>query len=922
MVLTNNVLAQKGYLVLIGGAEDRDYDKTILTRTIALNNAKHIAIVPTATSDPRKAGQDYTSVFQDLGIEMVDVLDIRSRQEVDRQHHLDVIAAADLIFFTGGDQVRLVEVLKETKLLEAIHQRYASGLTIAGTSAGAAAASDQMIYARSSLDYADDDYGFYKHSIAHTAGFGFLAGITVDTHFLGRHRTPRLIQFLCSGLSSRGVGLDEDSGIIVAPDETFEVIGSSIVTVLSSDHVSYTNYEGVERRALLEVDGVKLSYLTEGTVFDLKQWKVLPERKRQEKKKEKGGKVMEDFSYRTVYAYKGPSYYLNTRALVFNLYLDPEGNNVSYYEPAIVAKLPNLEGKFEGRVADVFVQVLMEIQRMDIDLYLHKYAVSRDADEYVIAVEYFDEYVTEDCVKFVCEWFEAMNCKDDSFDFEGGFEKLQQTFDRTLYGGPTIYSLIEGGLKRGIPVNYLYEENEFQWGYGKKQVRGRSTTVNVDSIKDTEFTMFKDMVAGFLSMCGFPTPQGKNCYTAEDAITQAEALGFPLVVKPVAGHKGQGVVTGIESMDGVKKAFQNIVNAAQEEGASFEGALVQQQIYGTDHRLLAVGGKFAAALERVPAYVDGNGKDTIERLIEIDNDTEIRLDNARSPLCKIKIDEDLKDYLKLQDLSIASVPQKGERIFLRRVANISAGGVSINVTDKIHPKNVKLVEDIAKFFKVSCMGIDVLAKDISEPWDEGAFGIIEINAGPGVFMHLAPAIGGSIDVPGMIIRTHFPQEGSERIPIIAGNNLSLSFCNALYAKLKEFQPDIEFGSFTDEGMYFNGEYFFKHKYHDKNVQIILRNPKLDFAVFNHRKDDIFDYGTYHEGADMVILDNPHYAEEMLKGHEFIKDGYVIEIGEDTITISKEDEVKDTHIFEDPEQKEQVLMNAIDPFLKELSEKYR
>lgn len=631
---------------------------------------------------------------------------------------------------------------------------------------------------------------------------------------------------------------------------------------------------------------------------------------------------MEDFSYRTVYAYKGPNYYLNTRALVFNFYLDPEGYSVSYYDPTILAKLPKLQGKLEGRVVDVFVQVLMEIQRMDIDLYLHKYAVSRDADEYVVAIEYLDEYIAEDCVKFVCNWFKAMNKNDESFDFEGGFAELQQRFDRTLYGGPTVYSLIEGGLKRGIPVNYLYEENEFQWGYGKKQIRGRSTIIQVDSIKDTEFTMFKDMVADFLIMCGFPTPQGKNCYTEEDAVKQAEKLGFPLVVKPVAGHKGQGVVTGIESRDEVKKAFHNIVDAANEEGLAFEGALVQQQIYGTDHRLLAVGGKFTAALERVPAYVDGNGKDTIERLIEIDNDKEIRLDNARSPLCKIKIDDDLKDYLKLQDLTLDSVPKEGERIFLRRVANISAGGVSINVTDKIHPKNVKLVENIAKFFKVTCLGIDVLAKDISKPWDEGDFGIIEINAGPGVFMHLAPAIGGSIDVPGKIIRTFFPKEGAERIPIIAGNNLSLTFCNALYETLKAMQSEIEFGSLTDEGIYFNGEYFFKNKYHDKNVQIILRNPKLDLAVFNHRKDDIFDYGTYHEGADVVILDHPHYAEEILKRHEFLKDGYLIEIEENKITVSKEDEVKDTHIFDQPEQKEQVLMNAVEPLLEELLEKYQ
>src|ERR1035437_4691107 len=101
--------------------------------------------------------------------------------------------------------------------------------------------------------------------------------------------------------------------------------------------------------------------------------------------------------------------------------------------------------------------------------------------------------------------------------------------------------MVVAGIKLNIPVFYLFEENEFQWGYGKKQLRGRSTTFHTDGIKDTEFTMFKDMVADFLMLCGFPTPIGKNCYDEEEIVKEALKLGFPVVVKPVAGHKGQGV---------------------------------------------------------------------------------------------------------------------------------------------------------------------------------------------------------------------------------------------------------------------------------------------------------------------------------------------------------------------------------------------
>lgn len=650
---------------------------------------------------------------------------------------------------------------------------------------------------------------------------------------------------------------------------------------------------------------------------------------------------MKDFKVSKFKYYTGPNYYLNNAGMVFNLYVDPEGNKVDFYEERVLEKLPQLAEVYPNSVVDLFAKVCIQILKMDINLYINNYSVMEDNEEFAIAVECLvaeeaDKYVVEDSVYFVSEWFNAIN-EDKYFNFEERFLQLQDDFDRTLFGGPTLYSLIEGGLKRGIPVNYLYEENEFQWGYGKKQIRGRSTTFHVDGIKDTEFTMFKDMCSNFLEMCGFPVPTGKNCFTEDEVVEEAERLEYPVVVKPVAGHKGQGVTTGIETATAAKVAFQNILKYSKEHGVNFDGAIVQKQIYGTDHRLLAVGGKFAAALQRVPAYVVGDGKHTIEELIEIENDKEVRLDNARSPLCKINIDEDLMEFLKLQSRSLNDVPKEGERIELRRVANISAGGVSINVTDKIHPDNKKLVEDIAKYFTVTCLGIDVLAKDISQSWREGSFGIIEINAGPGVFMHLAPAIGGSVDVPGMIMRSHFPQKRSERIPIITGNKVSLEFCQSVYEKLKEIKEDIQFGSLTDEGIYFNGEYFYKNPEHDANVKIILRDPTLEFAMFNHTKDQIFDYGIWHEGADIVILEEPHYAEESLLEKQLLADAYLIFVTKNKIKVYQGNELTETYPLVETEatdeseeseeqtevrkDKQEVLLSAIKPLLKDLVNKY-
>lgn len=585
----------------------------------------------------------------------------------------------------------------------------------------------------------------------------------------------------------------------------------------------------------------------------------------------------EDFLVHKFYTYSGPNYYIDRQAMVFNLYLNEDGPGASFYKEKVTAKFPELAADYPENVVDVFASVLGLVFKMDMDLFVRRVSVSEDDDEWVIALEYLDEKVAKSAIQFVREWFLSMTAGDDAFNFEERYAEVQDTFNKTIYGGPTIYSLIEGGIKRKINVHYLFEENQFQWGYGKKQVRGRSTIFHIDGIKDVEFTTYKDMCGDFLEMCGFPVPKSITCFDLDTALAGAEEIGFPVVVKPVSGHKGQGVTTGIESMPEVEKAYTNITKAAKEAGVAFDGALVQQQIYGYDHRILTVGGKCVAVLKRVPAYVVGDGKSTIEELIRIENDLEVRLDNARSPLCKIKIDEDMTDYLKLQGLSVKTVPEAGKEIVLRRVANISAGGVSINVTKDIHPANIDMVENISKFLNLTVLGVDVLAADISKPWMEGNFGIIEINAGPGVFMHLAPALGGSVDVPGHIMEYLFGKvEGYDRIPIIAGNNLTNSFISKIYNKLKEYKQNVEFGCVAKDGVYFNGKLFTNHKYHDTNCQILLRNPKLDFAVFNHTANEIHDFGIWHQGMDVAILDHANFAESIMK-RDLVQGGLLIEI---------------------------------------------
>lgn len=659
------------------------------------------------------------------------------------------------------------------------------------------------------------------------------------------------------------------------------------------------------------------------------------------------GSDTRDFAVDKFWGYTGPNFYLGVSALVFNLYLDPEGPPVSAYAERVLAELPRLgdgmadpasdpdsnrdsdqnsapdSDPLPNRMADLFAEVVLEILRMDLDLWIRERAVRREGDGWVIAVEMLDRIVAEDAVYLARDWFRAMDAGDD-FDFQARFDVLKEDFDRTLYGGPTIYSLVEAARKTGIPVHFLPDEDQFQWGYGRRQLRGRSTIFHTDGIKDTEFTTFKDMVKRFLGNCGFPTPAGDRVRTADGAETAAAEIGFPAVVKPVTGHKGQGVFTNLETAEAVREAFERLASAAEAADVPFDGVIVEAQVSGTDHRLLAVGGKFAAALQRAPAYVEGDGDRTIRELVDRENRRDIRRDDARSPLAQIPVDDDVISLLRRQNLTLNSVPRAGERITLGRVANVSAGGVSVNVTEQVHPRTVQMVEDIAAFFDVACLGIDVLAEDIAVSWDAaeaaGRFGIIEINAGPGVFMHLAPAEGEPVDVPGMILSHFFPTPEAARIPILVGNRLADGFCAQLAERVRAVRPEARLASVTETGLYFDGAWFCNNRDHDVNVRIALRHPQTGIAAFRHDADALLDTGILHRGADVVVLEEPDYAEEVLRD-QLLPGGLLVIVGETGLTLHQGEDEIGLAPWPEGGDRDTVLADLLEPHLPALFERY-
>lgn len=252
-----------GYLVLIGGAEDREIFKHIFS----LKKIKKVVIIPTALKkDPVSAANSYLETFKKFNIETVEILDIRDKEECLDKKHINTIEDTGLFFFTGGDQERLSNIFLDTPLFKKIQKMHSDGSIVAGTSAGAAIIGEQTIF--------DGDYrGFYKNAVCVEDGFGFLGNVIVDTHFLKRARIPRLIQGLIETKMGYGIGVGEDTALIVQ-NNIGSVVGSGEVVFIDiSKHNS--NINTINENEKFSVDNINISFLFENSRFDLKNWKLL-----------------------------------------------------------------------------------------------------------------------------------------------------------------------------------------------------------------------------------------------------------------------------------------------------------------------------------------------------------------------------------------------------------------------------------------------------------------------------------------------------------------------------------------------------------------------------------------------------------------------------------------------------------------------
>lgn len=265
----------KGTLVIIGGAEDKQRECTILRKVIELagGSKARLVILTTATERPAEVGQEYAKIFKRLGVENLEILDIPNRGMGQKESTVTIIEEAGAIFFTGGDQLRITSLLGGTALDRALHRAYKRGAVVAGTSAGASVMSTTMIVEGAGQEAPK------QNTVKMAPGMGLLDGVVIDQHFAQRGRLGRLLTAVAQNPCILGIGLDEDTAIVVYPSGEFEVIGSQTVTIIDGVEIKHTNVSEVQPNQGLALTDVKLHVLPAGYGYSLQERRPLKERK-------------------------------------------------------------------------------------------------------------------------------------------------------------------------------------------------------------------------------------------------------------------------------------------------------------------------------------------------------------------------------------------------------------------------------------------------------------------------------------------------------------------------------------------------------------------------------------------------------------------------------------------------------------------
>ncbi len=498
--------------------------------------------------------------------------------------------------------------------------------------------------------------------------------------------------------------------------------------------------------------------------------------------------------------------------------------------------------------AHILEHITLELQSLaGSDVGYGRARVSSQEPIYRVVVEYEHEDLARECLTTARELYLAAY-HNRPFAIEAEVQRLRDLAERVLLG-PSTRSIVEAAAARGIPIRRLNNASLVQFGYGRQIRRILAAETDGTSAIGESIAQDKELTRQLLQEVGVPVPAGRPVDSPDDAWAAAEALGVPVVVKPQDGNQGRGVATRLTTREQVVAAYQ----AALEESSR---VLVERFIPGYDHRLLVVGNKLVAAARREPPKVVGDGIHSIRQLVAEINTDPRRGDHHATALSKIPLDEIAQGVLAEQGYQADSIPDSGHVVLMRRNANLSTGGTATDVTDQVHPHVAARAIEAARVIGLDIAGIDVVASDIRIPLEEQRAAILEVNAAPGLRMHLFPSDGKPRAVGQAIIEMMFPASEQGRIPVVAvtGVNGKTTTTRFIAHILKGTGRHV--GMTCSDGIYVGERRLDADDCSGpKSARGVLANPLVEAAVLETARGGIVREGLGFDHCDVAVVTN-------------------------------------------------------------------
>ena len=465
---------------------------------------------------------------------------------------------------------------------------------------------------------------------------------------------------------------------------------------------------------------------------------------------------------------------------------------------------------------------------------------------YQVVVQYTEEEVGRLAVKLAHELVEAA-VAGTPFDDDAAIAQLRE-LDESERLGPSTGAIVDAAVARGIPYRRLTSGSMVQFGWGVRQHRIQAAEIDATSGVAESIAQDKELTKQLLTAAGVPVPQGRPATSADDGWAAALEIGVPVVVKPQDGNQGKGVTVNITT----REQF----DAAYTSAAEYGQVLVERYLPGFDFRLLVIGDKLVAAARRDPPLVVGDGTSSVRQLVQEVNKDPRRGEGHATSLTKIRLDAIALGRLEAQGLTADSVPARGQRVVLRNNANLSTGGTATDVTDTVHPEVAARAVDAAQMVGLHICGVDLVAENVVRPLEEQHGGVVEVNAAPGLRMHIAPSFGRGRPVGEAAVDLLYAHGDSGRIPIVAvtgtnGKTTTARLINHLLAS-----SGLVTGMTNTDGVWVNG---YQTDSGDcsgpKSARNVLLHPQVEAAVFEVARGGILREGLGFDRCQVAVVTN-------------------------------------------------------------------